>query len=84
MKFKVFLETLDSIFYSLYDLSDTIISIMFTSIVDILDPIMSDVQIKILITLGYDKITLFSIMFTAGIGVYIIYQLLKWILDIVL
>lgn len=75
---------------SVYQFSDSVIWFCFTPFADVLDSFTGHTSLKPIYTLiatairtvGFEDVTLFSLMLTVGIGTYLIYQFTKWLIDI--
>lgn len=73
-----FLSTLD-------EFAEMVIWFCFSPFADVLDelsPVGFNVISTAIRTLGFDDVTLFSLMLTVGVGTYLIYQFAMWIIDI--
>lgn len=71
------------------EFSDMVIWFFFSPFADVLDRFSSILTTPTLTliatamrTLGFEDVTLFSLMLTVGVGTYLIYQFAKWMIDI--
>lgn len=67
------------------EFSDMVIWFCFSPFADVLDelsPVGFNVIATAIRTLGFEDVTLFSLMLTVGVGTYLVYQMAKWLIDI--